>query len=170
MKQTILRGLLLAAGLSATAATTAVTPAGIKCPPKGNSYTFLVDYSGSMMESPEQDELTQKEKQEKEKAAETADKPLPAPTETEKQREKTKRIATAKTLIRQLTGPLSAYSLQNGLYTVAPYTEIAPYKNRPEQNLNEEAQTLKENMEVLGRRSPIGLGIEQHAARMEKAD
>ena len=67
MKQTILRGLLLAAGLSATAATTAVTPAGIKCPPKGNSYTFLVDYSGSMMESPEQDELTQKEKQEKEK-------------------------------------------------------------------------------------------------------
>ena len=63
MKQTILRGLLLAAGLSATAATTAVTPAGIKCPPKGNSYTFLVDYSGSMMESPEQDELTKKEKQ-----------------------------------------------------------------------------------------------------------
>lgn len=169
MKQTILRGLQLAAGLTATAATLAATPVGMECHPKADSYTFLVDYSGSMMESPEQDELTQEEKQEKKAAAEAAGHPLPEMTEKEKEREKTKRIATAKTLIKQLTGPLSAYSLQNGLYTVAPYTEIAPYKNRPEQNLNEEAQTLKENMEVLGRRSPIGLGIEQHAARMEKS-
>ena len=169
MKQSILSVLLLAAGLTATAATTAATPAGIKCLPKANSYTFLVDYSGSMMESPEQDELTQKEKQEKEKAAETAGKALPEPSEAEKQREKTKRIATAKTLIRQLTGPLSAYPLQSGLYTIAPYTEIAPYERRPEKKQNEKTQTLKENMEVLGRRSPIGQGIEQHAARMEKS-
>lgn len=167
MKQTILRG-LLAAGLTTTAATTAAMPAGMECTLKANSYTFLVDYSGSMMESPEQDELTQKEKQEKEAAAEAAGHPLPELTEKEKEREKTKRIATAKGLVRQLGSRLPE-GMQSGLYTITPYTEIAPYENRPEQILNEKAQTLKENMEVLGRRSPIGLGIEQHAVRMEKS-
>lgn len=166
MKQTILRG-LLAAGLTAAAATTAAMPAG-ECTLKGNSYTFLVDYSGSMMESPEQDELTRKEKQEREAEAREKGIILPEPAEKEKRREKTKRIATAKDLISRLEARLPK-EMQSGLYTVAPYTEIAPYKNREKQDLKEKTQTLKENMEVLGRRSPIGQGIEQQAARMEKS-
>lgn len=166
MKHITLYSALAAACFIATAAYAAV-PAGKICTPKANSYTFLVDYSGSMMESPKKDELTQKEKEEKIKAAKAAGTPLPPPSEEEKLREKTKRIATAKAVIEKLNASLTTYALQSSLYSIAPYTQIAPYENRHPYLLHKKVQTIKENMEVIGRRSPIGLGIELHAAKME---
>lgn len=142
------------------------------CPVKADTISVLVDHSGSMMESPGQDELTQEEKRQREDALRQVGEPVPESTEAEKEREKAKRITTAKRIVSQLADLLPVESVRNGLYSIAPYTELAPGAVRSREAYLEKAAAIKENLEVLGRRTPIALGLEEHAARLarEQAD
>lgn len=152
-----------------------------KCGPSGNSFAFLVDYSGSMMEAPEDDEESE-EYREKQKE-ELRKQGIEPPEETEEEKEflETQRMKNAKEILRRLVDMVPSNEAFSGLYSLAPYTALKAYVDKPETEDGKEptpeqlrdfylksVQKYKENMEVVGRRTPIGIALYDHGQTMDK--
>ncbi len=141
------------------------------CGRRVDRFSYLVDYSRSMMESPLEDEQAQKEKRMQQKNAAEEIK-----AEIEKsgimkleEYEKTKRIISVKKLINAINERIPLAEYQSGLYTAAPYTTILPYAQYEAPDFSKGVAKIKNNMEVLGRRSSLGFGIEKHGDALAAA-
>lgn len=102
------------------------------CAKRIESFSYLVDYSGSMM---------------------MKYKPLGQT-----------KMAIAKTVINRINEMVPGLDYQGGLYTFAPYNEIVAQGPWDRAAIAQGVSRLQENLEVFGRFTPMGNGIQAHDA------
>ncbi|MCD8244662.1 MAG: OmpA family protein [Parabacteroides sp.] len=152
-----------------------------KCGPAGNSFAFVVDYSGSMMEAPEDDEESEDYREKQKEELKKQGKEVPLETDQEKEFLETQRMKNAKEILRRLVYMVPNKDAYSGLYSLAPYTAIKAYRDLPktedgqkptieqlQEYYLEHVKKYKENMEVLGRRTPIGIALFNHGQTMDQ--
>jgi OOP family OmpA-OmpF porin len=168
MKTRVLIGaLILALAGTVSASWGAASLETANCGPK--TATFMVDYSGSMMESYNKDEKAVKEREEKAKALKYEGKEAPEWTEEDKAYNKLQRMTYAKELLKKIAETYPVDGAKTGLYSLAPYTAIIPVdKNTPE-DYAKGVDRLKTNMEVIGRRTPTGIAFADYSATLQEA-
>jgi OOP family OmpA-OmpF porin len=149
---TVACALALALGAAAPA-----EAADAKCAPK--DAVFMVDYSGSMMESFNKDEEANDEFAQKQKEARAAGAEIPEWSDEDKAYNKMQRMKYAKKLLEGVSGSRPFDAAKTGLYTAAPYTVPAPLGKISAEDFNAAEAALKENMEVMGRRTPLGIAF-----------
>ncbi len=130
------------------------------------NFTYLIDYSGNMMLSPDQDKQTQKEKKAK---GETAEATQSADSEkkgllTPEEFDDTRRMKSVKMLMEEINNRLPQdEEIKGGIYSIAPYSEILPYGTyKAEDFKNDGIDEVYDRMETMGRRTPLGIGLEKH--------
>ncbi len=163
MKKITTLALSLAALLVAGNAS-AETSLGQTC--NKSDFSYLIDYSGSMMLSPNKDRQTQKEKKAKGEATESSQasdsekKGLMTPEEFDD----TRRMTSVKMLMEEINNRLpSDEEIKAGIYSVAPYSEILPYGVYKAEDFKKDGiDEVYDRMETMGRRSPLGIGLEKH--------
>jgi OOP family OmpA-OmpF porin len=154
MKNTLIAcALALAFGTAAFC----VQAADTKCGPK--DAVFMVDYSGSMMESFNKDEEANDEFAKKQKEARAAGTEVPVRSEEDEAYDGLKRITFAKELLGRISASRSFDAAKTGLYTAAPFTAPVPLDRISADSFNAAEARILENLEVLGRRTPLGIAF-----------
>jgi OOP family OmpA-OmpF porin len=151
-------------------AAAAAQAADTKCAPK--DAVFMVDYSGSMMESFERDEEANGEFAQKQKEARAARAEVPEWSEEDRAYNRLQRMKYAKELLAAISASRSFEAAKTGLYTAAPFTAPAPLDNISAESFNAAEARILENLEVLGRRTPLGIAFADLSREMTelKAD
>jgi OOP family OmpA-OmpF porin len=168
MKTRVLTGaLILALAGSMSASRGAASLETKNCGPK--TATFMVDYSGSMMESYNKDEKAVKEHEEKTKALKHERKEAPEWSEEDKAYNKLQRMTYAKELLKKIAETYPVDGAKTGLYSLAPYTAIIPVGRITPEDYAKGVDRLKTNMEVVGRRTPAGIAFADHSATLQEA-
>jgi OOP family OmpA-OmpF porin len=168
MKTCVLTGaLILALAGSMSASRGAASLETKNCGPK--TATFMVDYSGSMMESYNKDEKAVKEHEEKTKALKHERKEAPEWSEEDKAYNKLQRMTYAKELLKKIAETYPVDGAKTGLYSLAPYTAIIPVGRITPEDYAKGVDRLKTNMEVVGRRTPTGIAFADHSATLQEA-
>ena len=72
------------------------------------------------------------------------------------------KMAIAKTVINRINEMVPGLDYQGGLYTFAPYNEIVAQGPWDRAAIAEGVSRLQENLEVFGRFTPMGNGIQAH--------
>jgi OOP family OmpA-OmpF porin len=132
----------------------------------------MVDYSGSMMESYNKDEHAVEEFKQKQKEARAAGTEVPEWSDEDKAYNKLQRMKYAKELLSKIAESRPFDAAKTGVYTAAPYTAPAPLGKISADDFNAAEAALKENMEVMGRRTPLGIAFADLSADLTelKAD
>lgn len=120
-----------------------------------DNFSFLFDYSGSFNKVPIE-----------EKKAEE-DQPRPKSQEkkglmTEEEFFKTKKILSVKKFLTELPKRIPIQDFNCGVFSFAPYTEFLKYGHYSEEDFQKGIERIKDNLEVMGRRTPLGIAIEEH--------
>jgi OOP family OmpA-OmpF porin len=153
MKKTVIAcALMLAFGAAA-----GVQAADTKCSPK--DAVFMVDYSGSMMESFNKDEEANDEFAKKQNEARAAGTEIPQWSDEDKAYNKLQRMKYAKELLAGISASRSFDAAKTGLYTAAPFTSPVPLDRISADSFNAAEARIPENLEVLGRRTPLGIAF-----------
>jgi OOP family OmpA-OmpF porin len=168
MKTRVLTGaLILALAGSMSASWGAASLETKNCGPK--TATFMVDYSGSMMESYNKDEKAKKEREEKAEALKYEGKKAPEWSDEDKAYNRLQRMTYAKEILKKIAETYPVDGAKTGLYSLAPYTAIIPVDKITPEDYAKGVDRLKTNMEVVGRRTPAGIAFADHSATLQEA-
>ncbi len=153
--------------LLATGTASAETTTGQVCTKA--DFAYLLDYSGNIMLSPNKDKQTQKEKKARGEAepVQTSDsekRGLMTPEEFDD----TRRMTSVKVLMEEINNRLpEEEQFKAGIYSVAPYSEILPYGTYKAEDFKKDGiDEVYDRMETMGRRTPLGIGLEKHGRTM----
>ena len=153
----------------------------VKARPCPKVVSFMVDYSGSMMQTPKEAEA-QKESPEEKKAHEKrrqrakadlerrakASKKPAAALMTFDEYEKTPRVDSVKKLITAVNHNRCFKCDVMAVYSASPYTVLVPYaRYREKDAFDEKLSAMKDNFEVMGRRSPLGIALESQGRTLK---
>lgn len=128
----LFKSFALIAAMTLMFATSAVAaPAGTLIP-KVNSFDFLVDYSGSMMMKNNSEAMMTR----------TANK-----------------MDVAKQALLRVNDKIPALGYSGSMHTFAPVTQILPQSTFNQANMDKAIKSLKSELEIYGRQTPMGDGI-----------